>query len=311
MSEPDRDTALFGLLGALAARNYRFITPTPLTHARVLSRADRGTARSLADIFGWSLAFDTAIAGDEILSLMRMADVSRAEGALQRSTIRVSTLDGRLFAHSAYPTLAGDAVFFGPDTYRFARFVAAHLDTLPRTPLRCVDIGSGSGAGAIATAARLPGSQWLLADINPAALRLAAINARHAGIALEAVESDVLAATQGGFDLVISNPPYLADPQQRAYRHGGGGMGRELSLRIVREACQRLNPQGRLLLYTGVAIVDGEDLFLADLHRFLDDEPVRWQYAELDPDVFGEELETPAYAAADRIAAIGLVVDRI
>ena len=33
-------------------------------------------------------------------------------------------------------------------------------------------------------------------------------------------------------------------------------------------------------------------------------------YAELDPDVFGEELDTPAYACAERIAAVGLVVQR-
>jgi hypothetical protein len=35
---------------------------------------------------------------------------------------------------------------------------------------------------------------------------------------------------------------------------------------------------------------------------------MRWSYAEVDPDVFGEELETPAYADADRIAAVVLTV---
>lgn len=312
MSEADRDAALFALLQKLAAHQYAFTTPTPLTHARVVARPDRRLARSLTDIFGWSLPFAESAIDAELLALMRTADVLRSDAGLYRSAIRVSSLDGALFIHSAYPTLAADSVFFGPDTYRFARFVAANLGSMAaQSHRRCIDIGCGSGAGGIATARHLPGSDWLLADINPEALRLAAINARHADVAAETVLSDVLASTEGGFDLIISNPPYLADPQQRAYRHGGDGLGRELSLRIVAEACERLNRGGRLLLYTGVAIVDNRDPFLAELHRLLDARPLQWTYSEIDPDVFGEELEQPAYAGADRIAAVGLVVVRV
>lgn len=303
-----RDEALLQLLQKLRARNYRFITPTPLTHARVLKRAERQSARDLAGVFGWSLPFERGAIDAAILELMQRAGVlEESEGAL-RSSIRVSTLDDTLFIHSAYPTTASDAVFFGPDTYRFARFIAANLPSTDH--LRCVDIGCGSGAGAVAAALRRPASHWLLTDINPAALRFASVNARHAGIAAECLVSDVLAATSGSFDLITANPPYLADAEQRAYRHGGEQLGLALSYRIAAEAVERLAPGGRLLLYTGVAIIDGADPFLAELHGLLNDRDCEWRYEELDPDVFGEELERPAYASADRIAAVGLVVTR-
>jgi methylase of polypeptide subunit release factors len=305
----NRDDALSSLLQALSERGYGFVTPTPLTHARVVARAGRQTACTLSDVFGWSLPFERHIVGDAMLSLMRDAGVLLPEPGAYRSAVRVSSLDGQLFLHSAYPTVAGDAVFFGPDTYRFANFVNANLPAAA-SMLRCADIGCGSGAGAISAASRLPASEWLLTDINAAALQLAEVNARHAGIAVQAVLSDVLAAVDGGFDLIICNPPYLADDQQRAYRHGGGDLGRELGLRIADVAVRRLNPGGRLLLYTGVAIVNGVDPFLAELRTLLDDRDCHWQYAELDPDVFGEELERPVYAQADRIAAVGLRVDR-
>jgi hypothetical protein len=81
-----------------------------------------------------------------------------------------------------------------------------------------------------------------------------------------------------------------------------------LSLRIVAEGKERLNPRGRLLLYTGIAIVDGIDPFVSEVRELLDDRRFSWDYFEIDPDVFGEELEQPAYLEVDRIAVVGLVV---
>jgi hypothetical protein len=76
----------------------------------------------------------------------------------------------------------------------------------------------------------------------------------------------------------------------------------------VREALERLRPGGRLLLYTGTAVVEGEDLFRQRLAPLLQGVP--HEYFELDPDVFGEELENPPYKAADRIAVVGLDASR-
>ena len=313
MSEDARDAALLELLRWLAMRQYRFTTPTPLTHARVLAREPDRLGRTLTDIFGWSRPFSATLAGPELFALLREADLLEPVGEAFRSRLRVSSLGEQLFLHSAYPTLAANAVFFGPDSYRFARYVAAelHLRRPQAGALRCADIGSGCGIGAIATAARLPGSQWLLTDINPEALQLARVNAAFAGLAVDARLANVLAGTEGGFDLLICNPPYLADLQQRAYRHGGGSLGRELSLRIAAEAGKRLNPGGLLLLYTGVAIVDGEDSLRTELAALFDGRQFSFRYEEIDPDVFGEELELPTYARADRIAVVGLAVRRL
>ena len=70
-------------------------------------------------------------------------------------------------------------------------------------------------------------------------------------------ESDVLDGVAGEIDAVIANPPYLADRQRRLYRDGGGDLGIDLSLRIVREALARLAPSGQLVLYTGSPVVGG------------------------------------------------------
>ena len=135
----------------------------------------------------------------------------------------------------------------------------------------------------------------------------------------EAAESDVLGGVGEDAvpDIVVANPPYLVDPAHRLYRDGGGALGFDLSLRILRETLDRqaaTAPGGLLILYTGVAIVaGGKDPFRAAAERLLH-EPgrrVRWSYGEIDPDVFGEELENPVYAEAERIAAIGLVVESL
>jgi methylase of polypeptide subunit release factors len=106
--------------------------------------------------------------------------------------------------------------------------------------------------------------------------------------------------------MIVANPPYLNDPLQRAYRHGGGELGSGLSLRIARAARERLSPRGTLLLYTGSPIVGGVDRLLQAVARDFEGCDLSWSYEEIDPDVFGEELETSAYSTVDRIAAVVL-----
>jgi hypothetical protein len=65
-----------------------------------------------------------------------------------------------------------------------------------------------------------------------------------------------------------------------------------------------------LLLYTGVAMVDGQDPFLEVIQALLADHAVGWTYRELDPDVFGEELLKPGYERVQRIAVVALTVTR-
>ncbi len=297
------DAALVALGHALIEHGYRFITPTPETHRRVLARRQGPIAADLADVFGWSCPFDPALLPQEMLTLLDRAGAIEAQRGLLRSRVRYSTLGDQLFVHSAYPTTGAEAVFFGPDTYRFVR---ALLPLVPAGTTSVFDIGAGSGAGGLAVAART-GARATLIDINHAALRFCAVNAMLNGLDDVACRhSDVLAEIEGRADLIIANPPYLVDAGKRRYRHGGGDLGAELSVRIATEAVGRLNPGGRLVLYTGSAIVDGHDAFRAEMATRLSGR--QWHYEEIDPDVFGEELETAAYARADRIAAVLLVV---
>ena len=294
----------------LQDQGYRFTTPTPETHRRVLANRP-GDARNLRDIFGWSRCFDRKLLPVEALRLLERSGAMQevAPGKL-RSRIRFSSLADFLFVHSAYPTATGDAVFFGPDTYRFARLIRSALGGRRHPAPHVVDIGCGSGAGGLLASCLLGPSttQVTLADISPAALRCAAINSTLSGFAARCVESDVLGNVDDEIDLAICNPPYLADPERRLYRHGGGLHGSELSLRIVRETLPRLAPQGHLILYTGTAVIDGVDTFKTAVEPILRAEGLKYRYEEIDPDVFGEELDQPANADIERFASVGLVV---
>lgn len=309
--------ALKKLGEALKRCDYRFTTATPATHARVNGRAGNEWARDLAGVFGWSRPFDPSqdiVVPEEIHALMReagiLAPAQDGQGGL-RSRLRVSSLDGEIFFHSAYPTAESDAVFFGPDTYRFADAIRHFLATRSPKVRRAVDIGCGAGPGAVMLGKRFPDAEVLAVDINPSALQLSAVNAALAGTTkVMPCFSDLLKDVPGNFDLIVSNPPYLVDPAMRAYRHGGGALGAGLSLDIVKVSLNRLNPGGTLLLYTGAAIVDGIDPLHEAVAEILHGKAVQWTYREMDPDVFGEELECEAYAHADRIAAVVLGVTK-
>jgi SAM-dependent methyltransferase len=259
-----------------------------------------GAARDLRDVFGWSLPFEEPLLPSRVRALLAESGALVREGERLRSGVRYSSLGDGLFVHSAYPTREADAVFFGPDTYRYC----ALLESRVEGARRCVDVGAGCGAGGIILAPRC--ESVVLCDVNSRALRLAEVNAALAGVGskITTVRSDVLAGVEGGFDLVVANPPYLADEMHRAYRDGGGALGADLSVRIAREALERLPRGGGLVLYTASAIVDGEDLLLRALLPHL--RGTRFDYRELDPDVFGEELDRAAYRNVERIAVVAL-----
>lgn len=312
MSLTDKQQAMVAIGRYLQDKNYHFVTVTPQTHQYYFQRHGDRQASSLRDVFGWCLPFTVEVVGDELWQLMEQARVLEKRGDSWRSKVRWSSLDSFLFAHSAYPTEANDAVFFGPDTYRFIQAVDHHLQNESSDIRRAIDIGCGSGAGAICLASSLPEADVTGVDINPASLDFTQVNSRLADVSnLSTADSNLLDGVEGDFDLIIANPPYMHDPAARAYRHGGGSLGAGLSLRIVEAALQRLAAGGSLVLYTGVAMVNGEDRFLNALHDLIDDDHYRWHYREVDPDVFGEELLKPDYAEVERIAAVVLTLRRV
>jgi len=292
----------------LLDEGYHFTTVTPATHARVLSRSRALSALSLRDIFGWNLPFttDTTEALPRtLLDQMQRSELVRInDDGLLISNVRFATIDGHIYAHDAYPTIASDAVFFGPDTYRFVAAMRARL--APCDLL--VDVCCGSGAGGLEAAARVA-ERVVLADINPKALAFAAVNCllsnNHTAVLHQA---DLFSGIDERPNAIIANPPYLADPLGRTYRDGSGELGTGLALRILRESIDLLAPGGQLLLYTGSPVIDGIDRFAAAAVPLARCSGAEVSYEEIDPDVFGEELETPLYSAVDRIAAVVLHV---
>src|SRR5690606_29841178 len=151
------------LLLVVAQQGYKFTTVTPLTHERFLTRS-AAEGKTLRDIFGWNLPFKMAALPPALRKLMTDAGLLDSCGEYLRSKVRIASIADDLFLHSSFPTNAADAVFFGPDTYRFARFIrhslndASFLSTQKNIdkPLRILDIGCGSGAGGIVAARALP-----------------------------------------------------------------------------------------------------------------------------------------------------------
>jgi methylase of polypeptide subunit release factors len=301
--------ALTALGRVLRSEKYRFIAVTPATHRRVLRRLQGPT--TLQSIFGWNRPFARDAVAARILDLLASAEALEETNGLYRSRVRYATMGDLLFVHSGFPTTEQDSVFFGPDTYRFARLLRTALMHMPSNrPLRLIDVGSGSGAGGIyAARSLLRTTELILADINLKALEFSAVNAALNDLpSAQTSFSDVLDGVEGEIDLIIANPPYLVDEERRLYRHGGGELGIALAQRIVEQGLARLKPGGRLILYTGTPIIAGVDPFFESVRPALQPPGLKFVYEEIDPDVFGEELDRQAYAHADRIAVVGLTV---
>ena len=136
----DADDVLLALLGHLAGTGYRFVTPTPETHWRVLARK-AGPAADLREAFGWNLPFAVSLLPEPLFDQLAGAGLIAEDGGLPKSRVRVSTIGDRLFVHSAFPTAEG-AVFLGPDSYRSPPRGRCRRAAGPRL----VDIGAGAGS---------------------------------------------------------------------------------------------------------------------------------------------------------------------
>ena len=128
---------------------------------------------------------------------------------------------------------------------------------------RVIDLGTGSGCIAVALLAERPGARGVGTDLSDGALRVAGRNAAAHGVAdrLELVRADWWDEVRGRFDLVASNPPYLAEREmaglapevlaepRRALTPGGDGLGAHRAIAAGLGA--HLAPGGTVLLEIG------------------------------------------------------------
>jgi len=140
-----------------------------------------------------------------------------------------------------------------------------------------VDIGTGSGAIALAIADEHPGARVSGTDTSADALVVAAENARRTGLPVELVEGRLFAGLEGPFDLVVSNPPYVVPEDIATLPPEVGDHEPRTALiesgateAAAREALGRLAPGGSLAF----EVADGRAREVADLLRALGYEDV-------------------------------------
>jgi release factor glutamine methyltransferase len=122
-----------------------------------------------------------------------------------------------------------------------------------------LELGTGSGAVAIALAHECPGARITATDVSPDALAVARRNAARHEVDIAWVASDWYAAVDGPFDVILSNPPYVAadDPHLAALGHEprgalvAGADGLEAIRRICAGTAGHLRPAGALALEHG------------------------------------------------------------
>jgi release factor glutamine methyltransferase len=184
----------------------------------------------------------------------------------------------------------------------------------PSPTLRIADVGTGSGCLAVALAHELPHAEIFATDISPAALEVALRNAGRHGVAdrihfletnlLEALlhESQVTSHDSRPFDLIVSNPPYVArqkaaelprevrehEPHSALF---GGPSGFEMYSQLIEQAGALLRPGGILVLEMGYNTAGA-------VRAILDAQPV-WTRINVTNDLAG----IPRVLAAGRAGA--------
>ena len=198
-------------------------------------------------------------------------DALAQEASQQFAHLRGRRLEGEPLAY-----ITGHKEFFGlalqvdprvlvprPDTetlVAWALDILTQMETaVAENRLRVLDLGTGSGAIALALQHAKPHMQVHATDLSPAALSVAQTNARALDLEISFFQGSWLDATQGRFHCIVSNPPYVAehDPLLPALRHEplsaltAGPDGLRDIRHIVTSAGHHLHPGGWLLLEHG------------------------------------------------------------
>ena len=147
-----------------------------------------------------------------------------------------------------------------PDTETLVEWALDRLTLagMPAVP-QVLDLGTGSGAIALALKKTVPALDMTAVDASDQALAVARSNAVLHGLSVHFIESSWFDKVGGHFHLIVSNPPYVAqaDPHLAALRHeplqalSAGPDGLDDIRHIITKSPDHLHPQGWLLLEHG------------------------------------------------------------
>lgn len=149
-------------------------------------------------------------------------------------------------------------------------------------PFRVCDVGTGSGCIAISIACERPDVDVTATDISPTALSIARENASRLGAQrIEFVQGSLVAGMPGPWDLIVSNPPYIAIADRTAlsadvrdYEPNTALFGGEDGLDVIRalivEAANAIRPSGALILEIGAGQAEAVSALLSATPAFRD-----------------------------------------
>jgi len=232
-----------------AGAQLRNISPTPALDAQVLLAHALGQSRT------WLIAHARDSVSEDQLEIFNQLIERRANGE------PIAYLTGEQEFWSLPLNVTVDTLIPRPET---ELLVELALEKLPRDrACRVADIGTGSGAIALAIASERNDCELLATDLSAAALAVARGNARRLNINnVEFLEGqDLQPLDQQTFDLIVSNPPYVSenDPhlsqgdvrfeQRTALAAGADGL--DMIRLLVVEGLARLNNDGWLMLEHG------------------------------------------------------------
>lgn len=219
----------------------------PEMEARILLEIAAARPRS------WLLARLNEPAEDSVAQLARRLYARRHAGE------PIAYISGEREFYSLELLISTDVLIPRPETELLVELALTHLSPGGG---RVIDLGTGSGAVAIAIAKHAPDAEVWAVDASPAALVIAERNAARHGVAVRFVHSDWLnKAPAGRFDLIVSNPPYIAEDDPHL-REGdlrfepraalvSGADGLDAIRRIAHDAKSRLETGGWLLFEHG------------------------------------------------------------
>ena len=152
---------------------------------------------------------------DFVLKLEEPIDFPRYEEDLSRLQQHepVQYVCGRAPFLDFWLEVSGDTLIPRPETEELVQWV---LDTLPPQKLTLLDVGTGSGAIAIALKRARPDCTVIAIDVDPNVLDVARHNASKCGAAIDFIEVDVLKQSLPAADMIISNPPYIPSMERNS-----------------------------------------------------------------------------------------------